>query len=144
MTTGVDSPSPPLVSDTELVPDGRGPDIVVVICSPAGGRPRWLAFLLGVQRDVGVRTRRAGRAWGVGGLDVGVATEAWWGLPGLSTTCKGRAGCRPGPAVDDLVQRQFSAPRPDAVWFTDITEHPMIEGKLYCCAIEDVFSNRIV
>ena len=51
----------------------------------------------------------------------------------------------PGPAVhDDLVQRQFSAPRPDAVWLTDITEHPTVEGKLYCCAIKDVFSNRIV
>ena len=24
------------------------------------------------------------------------------------------------------------------------TEHPTAEGKLYCCAIKDVFSNRIV
>jgi transposase InsO family protein len=30
------------------------------------------------------------------------------------------------------------------VWLTDITEHPTVEGKLYCCAIKDVFSNRIV
>ena len=64
-----------------------------------------------------------------------------------TTTKKGRRGSAkmPGPAVhDDLVQRQFSAPRPDAVWLTDITEHPTVEGKLYCCAIKDVFSNRIV
>ena len=27
---------------------------------------------------------------------------------------------------------------------TDITERPTSEGKLYCCAIKDVFSNRIV
>jgi putative transposase len=64
-----------------------------------------------------------------------------------TTTKKGRRGSgkTPGPAVyDDLVERQFSAPRPDAIWVTDITEHPTVEGKLYCCAIKDLFSNRIV
>ena len=45
---------------------------------------------------------------------------------------------------DDLVQRVFSAPAPDMVWLTDITEHPTLEGKLYFCSIKDVFSNRIV
>jgi putative transposase len=64
-----------------------------------------------------------------------------------TTTKKGRkaSGKTPGPAVhDDLVQRVFSAPAPDLVWLTDITEHATLEGKLYCCAIKDVFSNRIV
>lgn len=63
-----------------------------------------------------------------------------------TTTRKGRRGKgRPGPAVhDDLVQRDFTAERPDQIWLTDITEHPTSEGKLYCCAIKDVFSNRIV
>jgi transposase InsO family protein len=63
------------------------------------------------------------------------------------TTKKGRRGSGkiPGPAVhDDHVQRDFTAPRPNAVWLTDITEHPTAEGKLYCCAIKDCFSNRIV
>jgi transposase InsO family protein len=56
-----------------------------------------------------------------------------------------RAREDPGPAVhDDLVLRVFSAPAPDLVWVTDITEHPTLEGKLYCCSIKDVFSNRIV
>jgi len=55
------------------------------------------------------------------------------------------SGKTPGPAVhDDLVKRNFTAARPDQVWLTDITEHPTGEGKLYCCAIKDVFSNRIV
>ncbi len=45
---------------------------------------------------------------------------------------------------DDLVQRNFTAQRPNQVWVTDITEHPTSEGKLYCCAIKDLFSNRIV
>jgi putative transposase len=52
---------------------------------------------------------------------------------------------RPGPPVhDDLVKRDFSASRPNELWLTDITEHWTDEGKLYCCAIKDVFSNRIV
>ena len=64
-----------------------------------------------------------------------------------TTTKKGRkgSGTMPGPAVhDDLVQRDFSAPAPNVVWLTDITEHPTGEGKLYVCSIKDVFSNRIV
>ena len=64
-----------------------------------------------------------------------------------TTTKKGRRGSAktPGPAVhDDLLQRNFTTDRPDATWVTDITEHPSVEGKLYCCAIKDLFSNRIV
>ena len=63
-----------------------------------------------------------------------------------TTTKKGRIGKgRPGPAVhDDLVERNFTADHPDQIWLTDITEHPTAEGKIYCCAIKDVFSNRIV
>jgi transposase InsO family protein len=64
-----------------------------------------------------------------------------------ATVRKGRRGSgkSPGPAVhDDLVQRDFTAPAPDRVWVTDITEHPTAEGKLYCCAIKDLCSNRIV
>ncbi|WP_198682662.1 IS3 family transposase [Kribbella sp. VKM Ac-2569] len=50
-----------------------------------------------------------------------------------------------GPPVhDDLVQKVFTAPAPNLVWLTDITEHPTAEGKLYLCAIKDVYSNRIV
>jgi len=45
---------------------------------------------------------------------------------------------------DDLVRRQFSAVGPNAVWLTDITEHPTAQGKLYLCAIKDLHSNRIV
>src|ERR1051325_10230919 len=56
-----------------------------------------------------------------------------------------RGGMRPGPAVhDDLVRRVFTAARPNALWLVDITEHRTDEGKLYLCAVKDVFSNRIV
>jgi len=50
-----------------------------------------------------------------------------------------------GPPVhDDLVARNFTTDRPNALWLTDITEHQTDQGKLYVCAIKDVYSNRIV
>ncbi len=52
---------------------------------------------------------------------------------------------RPGlPVHDDLIRRQFGADGPDRVWFTDLTEHPTAEGKLYLCAVKDAWSGRIV
>jgi putative transposase len=52
---------------------------------------------------------------------------------------------RPAPAVhDDLVGRRFVANAPDRLWLTDITEHPTREGKVYCAAVLDVYSRRIV
>ena len=52
---------------------------------------------------------------------------------------------RPLPAVhDDLVRRRFVADAPDRLWLTDITEHPTREGKVYCAAVLDVYSRRIV
>jgi transposase InsO family protein len=52
---------------------------------------------------------------------------------------------RPGPPVhDDLVGREFTAAAPNLLWFTDITEHPTREGKVYLCAVKDACSKRIV
>jgi putative transposase len=57
---------------------------------------------------------------------------------------RGRAR-RPGPPVhDDLVERDFNATGPNRLWLTDITEHPTAQGKLYLCAVKDVWSRRIV
>jgi putative transposase len=50
-----------------------------------------------------------------------------------------------GPATeDDLVHRQFAVDAPDRLWLTDITEHPTAEGKVYCCAVMDAYSRRII
>jgi len=38
----------------------------------------------------------------------------------------------------------FAADAPNELWLTDITEHRTAEGKLYLCAIKDVYSGRIV
>jgi transposase InsO family protein len=45
---------------------------------------------------------------------------------------------------EDLVNRQFSATRPNELWCTDITEHQARDSKVYCCAILDCFSRMIV
>jgi putative transposase len=42
------------------------------------------------------------------------------------------------------VRRRFTAERANQVWLTDITEHHTGEGKLYLCAIKDVYLGRIV
>ena len=66
----------------------------------------------------------------------------WWSVFGKK---RGKNGKRPGPPVhDDLVKRDFSTDAVNELWLTDITEHWTDEGKLYLCAIKDVFSGRIV
>jgi len=44
----------------------------------------------------------------------------------------------------DLVERNFTVTEPNCLWVTDITEHPTEEGKVYCAAVLDAFSRRIV
>jgi len=44
----------------------------------------------------------------------------------------------------DLVKRDFTADRPDALWVTDITYVPTRSGMAYVCFIVDAFSRRIV
>ena len=46
--------------------------------------------------------------------------------------------------VDDLVNRKFHRLRPNSLWVTDITERPTREGKVYCCAVMDTYSRKIV
>ena len=81
-----------------------------------------------------------------------IASEnGWWSVFGKK---RGRNGRKPGPAVhDDLctvtdedgrIRHEFTADSPNQLWLTDITEHRTAEGKLYLCAIKDVFGNKIV
>ena len=70
------------------------------------------------------------------------SANQWWCVFG-----KKRRGKKTIPGVaahDDLVRRDFTASRPNRLWLTDISEHPTSEGKLYICAVKDVWSNRIV
>ena len=45
---------------------------------------------------------------------------------------------------DDLVCRQFSVERPDALWVGDVTEHPTVEGKVYLATVLDAYSRRVI
>ena len=61
----------------------------------------------------------------------------WWSVFGKA---RGKNGKKPGPPVhDDLVRRDFTAQVPNQLWLADITEHWTGEGKLYLCAVKDVF-----
>ncbi len=71
-----------------------------------------------------------------------ICTEnKWWSVFGKKRGKNGKTG---PPVHDDLVERDFTADGPNQLWLSDITEHRTSEGKLYLCAIKDVFSNRIV
>ncbi len=71
------------------------------------------------------------------------STNGWFSTFGKKP--KRGKGRKVGPPVhDDLVQRDFTAAGANELWLADISEHRTLEGKLYVCAIKDVFSNRIV
>lgn len=42
------------------------------------------------------------------------------------------------------MERNFTCHARDQSWVTDITEHPAFEGKVYCAAVLDTFSQRVV
>jgi putative transposase len=84
------------------------------------------------------------------GHGITVGTEAVWllmrkaGLQGISGRPRYRRIPNHQPTAGDLVERDFARDQPDRLWVTDITEHPTREGKVYCAAVLDVFSRRIV
>ena len=63
-----------------------------------------------------------------------------YGLPGPTRVKRLRGVV----TADDLVNRKFHRLRPNELWVTDITQHRTREGWLYCAAVLDAFSRRIV
>jgi putative transposase len=68
------------------------------------------------------------------------------GLAGVSRrrgvrTTQRREGARPAP---DLVERDFTAERPDRLWVADITYVSTWAGFLYLAVVLDAFSRRVV
>jgi putative transposase len=57
---------------------------------------------------------------------------------------KGRRNLVNQATGEDLVRRQFTMQAPDRLWLTDITEHPARDGKVYCAAVMDAYSRRII
>ena len=70
------------------------------------------------------------------------SNNGWWSVFGKHK--RGKNGKVGPPVHDDLVGRDFTADAPNQLWLADITEHRTGDGKLYLCAIKDVFSTRIV
>jgi putative transposase len=69
------------------------------------------------------------------------------GIEGVSRLRKKVFTTRQDPdatRAPDLVNRQFTADRPDALWVTDLTYVPTRSGMAYVCFIVDAFSRRIV
>ncbi|RNE62357.1 IS3 family transposase [Cryobacterium tepidiphilum] len=95
------------------------------------GAPRVLAELrLGLGIRVG--RKRVARLMRLGGL-VGVSHR------------RKRRGWKPDTAThEDLVKRQFRADAPNRLWFCDITQHRANDGWVYCAAVIDAYSRRIV
>jgi putative transposase len=65
------------------------------------------------------------------------------GLAGIYRR-RGRRNLVNQATEEDLVGRRFDVDAPDRLWLTDITEHPTSEGKLYCAAVMDAYSRRII
>lgn len=57
---------------------------------------------------------------------------------------KGRRNLVNMATEEDLVHRQFTVTEPDRLWLTDITEHPARDGKVYCAAVMDAYSRRVI
>lgn len=66
------------------------------------------------------------------------------GIRGLVGRRKHKRFERADAVALDHVDRIFSRAQRDQLWVTDITEHPTREGKVYCAAVLDVHSRRVV
>ena len=119
--------------------------------SPTQMRRQWLTGLI---REVHVASRGTYGSRRVHAeLTMGMGIEVSERLVAVLMSLAGIYGL-PGPArvkrlrgvvtADDLVNRKFNRQAPNQLWVTDITEHPTREGKVFCCAVMDTFSRRIV
>jgi putative transposase len=85
------------------------------------------------EKGFGVGRKRVARLMAAAGI-IGVSRRKF-----VTTTVKG-AG-RPAP---DLVDRNFTAEKPDQLWVADITYVPTTAGFLYLAVVLDACSRRIV
>lgn len=119
--------------------------------SPTQMRRRWLTGLIGEVHEASRQTYGSRRVHAE--LTLGMGIRVSERLVALLMREAGIVGL-PGPAKvkrlhgiatsDDLVHRNFHRLSPNELWVTDITEHPTREGKVYCCAVMDTFSRKVV
>ena len=87
------------------------------------------------REDVDVARCTVERLMGAMGMAGAVRGRAW-----VTTTDAASAGVRP----PDLVDRQFTATRPNQLWVSDFTYVATWKGFVYVAFVIDVFSRRIV
>ena len=122
-------PSPRAVADDALL---RRLRTIHAVSRGTYGAPRVHAELRAEGRAVG--KKRIARLMRTAGI-VGVSRRR-----GVITTRRDR-DARPAP---DLVERNFTADRPNQLWVADITYIPTAAGFLYLAVVLDAFSRRIV
>lgn len=119
--------------------------------TPTQLRRQWLTGLI---REVHVASRgtygyRRVHAELTMGMGITVCERTVWllmhqagiyGLPGPTRVKRLRGMV----TADDLVNRKFHRLRPNELWVTDITQHRTREGWIYCAAVLDAYSRRIV
>ncbi|MFH8224879.1 IS3 family transposase [Streptomyces sp. NPDC018057] len=121
------------VTDSELAEAYRADALFDAHCDdPEFGH----RFLLDEARAVGEAMAER-TAWRI------CRDNGWWSAFGKRRGHGKNAKVGP-PVHDDRVRRDFTADGPNRLWLTDITEHTTGEGKLYLCAVKDVYSGRIV
>ncbi|WP_085997865.1 IS3 family transposase [Nocardia jiangxiensis] len=64
-------------------------------------------------------------------------------IRGLPASTRGK-NLRSVVTAADLVNRKFHRHKPNELWVTDITVHHTKEGRVYCAAVPDAFSRKIV
>jgi putative transposase len=103
---------------------------------------RFLTDELADEHGIVVGENRVHRLCGIAGIYASHAKK--------KTSKPGATGPAPHDdllaVVDEhgVVRHEFVAEAPNKVWLWDISEHPTREGKLYICAIKDLYSNKIV
>ncbi len=119
--------------------------------TPTQLRRQWLTGLI---REIHVASRgtygyRRVHAELTMGMGITVCERTVWllmsqagvyGLPGPTRVKRLRGVV----TADDLVNRKFHRLRPNELWVTDITQHRTREGWIYCAAVLDAYSRRIV
>ena len=66
------------------------------------------------------------------------------GIPGQGRTRRTTIPDAKAPPAPDLVERHFTAERPNALWLADITYVPTLEGWLFLGVVMDMYSRKIV
>ncbi|MFC8044711.1 IS3 family transposase [Nocardia sp. NPDC057353] len=124
-------PSARQVADEQLLAE-----IVDIHTSSGGtyGSPRVHAML--ARRGVAVGRKRVERVMRGAGLQGAFLRKRWR----IAST---RPDPRAAPAPD-LVERVFTADRPNRLWVADATRIPCGQGAFWLAAVRDAFSNRIV